>query len=97
MKEIDLGHTYPEPEQAMAVPEKEPEVCYPTLWVNGMKESDGKDVGEEFYAKVKLCKKSITKTKKGYDCEYEVKSMAPIPTKKEMKSFSDMLDDEMEG
>jgi len=96
MKEIDLGYKYDEPKVEVEI-ESEPEVCYPSLYVSNMSESDGKDIDEEFYAKVKLCKKSVRKTKRGYDCEYEVKSLAPMPSKQEMKSFAEMLDEEMEG
>ena len=96
MKEIDLGYTYETGCCPEIVDTDEKEITYPSLYVNSMKVSDGQDVDDEFYAKVKLCKKSIRKTKSGYDCEYEVKSMAPMPDKKEIKEFGEMLDEAME-
>jgi len=96
MKEIDLGYKYGSGEVCCGEPDSEDKVHYPTLHINKMKATDGKDVDDEFYAKVKLRKRSISKDDDGYSCSYDVLSMAPLPDKKEVKEFGEMLDEAME-
>jgi hypothetical protein len=96
MKEIDLGYTE---NYDAHMEDPKAKKCYPTLHVNHMSEDDGMKIGEEFRAEVLLCKKGARKSYdgKGYDCEYEVKTIAPIQSKKEIKSFPEMLDEAAEG
>ena len=95
MKEIDLGYKHDD-EPCCEAPEA-PKVTYPSLHINRMKEDDGMEMGTEFYAKVKLCKVGARKnySGKGYDCEYEVKTLSPMPEKKEVKGFPEIAAGDM--